>query len=145
MSTTAETCRRLKELGVCDATEALAMALRAQKVSEAVVSSGNYAQEKEGDVALMARWRYNAAVRGEIKRYRSRSQSPPPPSLSGDDEEFFRAHAKHLPSCPDCKGKNLEPAALQTRSADEGPSIYMKCKACNKIVRPVYKMKGVVE
>mgnify|MGYP002025360864 CR=1 FL=1 len=138
LATTAETCRRLRDLGVGDADEARAMALRARKKC----ASEERAPADEGDV-MMARWRYNAAVRGEIGNYRARSQSPPPPSLTGDDEEFFRAqqYAKHLPSCPECKGKNLEPAALQTRSADEGPSIYMKCRACKKIVRPVYNTR----
>lgn len=141
LATTTETCRRLRDLGVGGADEARAMALRAKQQMAALPSCGEGGGDEEAK--MLARWRYNAAVRGAIQNYRARSQSPPPPSLTGDDEEFFRAHqyAKHLPSCPECKGKNLEPAALQTRSADEGPSIYMKCRACKKIVRPVYNTR----
>lgn len=131
------TRRRLKQLGVNCVGDARDMVVRAkQHMAEFLLS----ADGDEKDAQMLARWRYNAAVRGEIRNYRARCQSPPPPTLTGDDEEFFRAqqYAQHLPTCPDCKGKNLEPAALQTRSADEGPSIYMKCIACNKIVRPKY-------
>jgi len=139
MAHTDKTCHRLQDLGVCDAHEARAMVSRAESKCT-TIDLGAVAGATEDDAILFARWRYNVAVRGEIRLHRSRCQSPPPPSLSGDDEEFFRAqqYEKHLPACPDCKGKNLEPAALQTRSADEGPSIYMKCISCNKIVRPKY-------
>jgi len=138
MADTEATCRRLQQLGVSCADDAQNMVLRAKLQMATLPLCGEGSDDKE--VQMLARWRYNAAVRGEIQKYRAQCQSPPPPSLTGDDEEFFRAqqYAQHLPTCPDCKGKNLEPAALQTRSADEGPSIYMKCIACNKIVRPRY-------
>ena len=131
-------CLRLQQLGIRDADKAREMALRAKQQTAALQSCAE--GDGDEDALMLARWRYNAAVRGEIQHYRARCQSPPPPSLAGEDEEFFRSqqYAEHLPSCPGCKGKNLEPAALQTRSADEGPSIFMKCISCNKIVRPRY-------
>ena len=138
MADTDATSTRLQRLGIHGADAARDIVLRAkqQMANLPLRRQGN--DDKEAQ--MLARWRYNAAVRGEIRNYRARSQSPPPASLTGADEEFFRAqqYAKHLPTCPHCKGKNLEPAALQTRSADEGPSIYMKCISCNKIVRPTY-------
>ena len=139
MADTESTRRRLEELGVCCADDVQDIVVRAKEQMAASLFCGQGVAEKE-DAQMLARFRYNAAVRHGIRDYRARCQSPPPPTLTGDDEEFFRAqqYAKHLPTCPDCKGKNLEPAALQTRSADEGPSIYMKCIACNKIVRPRY-------
>ena len=138
---TESTLRRLEELGVCRADDAQVIIVRAKQKTKTLASCGKSGAEE--DVQMLARWRYNAAVRHGIRDYRARCQSPPPPTLTGDDEEFFRAqqYAQHLPSCPQCKGKNLEPAALQTRSADEGPSIYMKCRACKKIVRPVYNTR----
>lgn len=138
MTDTEATCRRLQQLGVLCADDAQNIALRVKQQMATLPLCGEGGDEKEAQ--MLAQWRYNAAIRGEIKNYRARSQSPPPASLTGDDEEFFRAqqYAKHLPTCPHCEGKNLEPAALQTRSADEGPSIYMKCISCSKIVRPRY-------
>lgn len=136
MAHTEDVLRRLREVGIHDASEAHGMAQRAAEKADI----GLACDERDDFVAMVARWRYNAAVRGEIQRYRARCQSPPPPSLTGDDEEFVRSKqfARHLPSCPHCKGVNLEQAAIQTRSADEGPSIYMKCITCEKIVRPHY-------
>lgn len=138
MADSKTTCRRLQQLGISDTDSARDIVLRAkQQMATFQLRAGSGDDE---DAQMLAQWRYNAAVRGEIQNYRARCQSPPPPNLTGDDEEFFRSqqYAQHLPTCPDCKGKNLEPAALQTRSADEGPSIYMKCISCNKIVRPRY-------
>jgi DNA-directed RNA polymerase subunit M/transcription elongation factor TFIIS len=138
MADTEATCVRLQQLGIHGADAARDIILRVKQEMGKLPLRGQGGDDKEAQ--MLARWRYNAAVRGAIQNYRARSQSPPPASLTGADEEFFRAqqYAKHLPTCPECKGKNLEPAALQTRSADEGPSIYMKCISCNKIVRPTY-------
>ena len=131
-------------LGIADAGGAEEMARRARRMCDFGVGDVG-GSVSEQDAVKFARWKYNAAVRGEIRQYRGKSQSPPPPDFNGDDEEFYRSyrarHDQHLPTCPHCKGKNLEPAALQTRSADEGPSIFMKCKACDKIVRPLYSSK----
>ena len=137
--TDAEATRiRLEQLGIRCADDAQNIMLRVKQEMATMPICGDSGNEKEAQ--MLARWRYNAAIRGEIQNYRARCQSPPPHSLTGADEEFFRAqqYAKHLPTCPHCEGKNLEPAALQTRSADEGPSIYMKCISCSKIVRPRY-------
>lgn len=140
MVDTEATCARLLQLGIRRVDEAQDIARRAMdRVGEPPVCGG----EVGDDASMLARWRYNSAVRVEIQNYRARCQSPPPPSLSGDDEEFFRSqqYAKHLPTCPDCDGVDLAKVdeGHMVRSADEGPTIHMKCKTCNKIVRPVYK------
>lgn len=136
------TCKRLMDLRIAEGGDAADIASKARRACECDIVSHDDASVSQEDVARFARWKYNAAVRGEIRQYRAKSQSPPPPDFNGDDEEYYRSyrarHGRHLPTCPHCKGKNLEPAALQTRSADEGPSIFMKCKACDKIVRPQY-------
>jgi len=143
MAGTEATCMRLQQLGIRCAEDAQNIALRVKQQMAKLPLCGEGGGDEEAQ--MLARWRYNAAVRGEIQNYRARCQSPPPPSLTGDDEEFFRAqqYAKHLPTCPDCDGVDLAQVdeGHIMRSADEGPTIHMKCKTCNKIVRPVYNMK----
>jgi len=110
------------------------------------------------DTPEQAGWRVNFTLRRTVQEYRSRAQSPPPvPPLPAswtgeaageaeeaeDAEEAEEAEEAAVPVCAVCGGASLEHAALQTRRADEGPSLFFRCKnktcaSYNEIVRPVY-------
>ena len=90
------------------------------------------------DTDRQARGRRNAAIRTAIMEYRARAQSPPPPEMREGVEDEVEENEDLLARCPDCKGTRLQHAALQTRSADEGPSNYFRCLHCKKVVTPVY-------
>lgn len=107
------------------------------------------------DTLEQAGWRLNFTLRRTVQEFRSRAQSPPPvPPLplsevlvaarQGDNPEAPEPQAATcVPVCAVCGGDRLEHAAIQTRAADEGPTLFAKCKnpkcaSYNTIVRPVY-------
>ena len=83
------------------------------------------------DTPSQAKMRKNFTLRRTVQEYRSRSQgyrsrsqSPSPPlplpyTVAEEQEE-----TQMLPVCAECGSARLEHAALQTRSADEGPSLF---------------------
>lgn len=118
--------------------------------AEAMWVDMNGAEEVPTDTPSQAKMRKNFTLRRTVQEYRSRSQgyrsrsqSPSPPLplpyiVAGEQEQ-----TQMLPVCAECGSARLEHAALQTRSADEGPSLFFKClnPACdhfNTIVRPIY-------
>ena len=119
-------------------------ALRALKKANAHVTESD--DEKGEEQMMMALEVHDGCKTGN--RVVSRSKPKPPPlSFTGDDQEFFRAQqiSKHLPTCPQCGGNELERAALQTRSSDEGPTIYMKCSVCKNRAPSVPFMTKMAE
>ena len=95
-----------------------------------------------------SKMKYNYDLRRSVQEYRSRSQSPQPhPVLPGskeDDEDYAIEGERFMPRCPKCFTTQLEHAAIQTRSNDEAPTNFYKCKntkceCFNKIVKPVYR------
>ena len=95
-----------------------------------------------------SKMKYNFDLRRSVQEYRSRSQSPQPhpvlPGAKEDDEDNAMEGERFMPRCPKCFTTQLEHAAIQTRSADEAPTNFYKCKNAkcecfNKIVKPVYR------